>query len=166
MVPTLNQAATVAEQDFRQALRHFASGVTIITTQDQAGTIHGMTATAFSSLSLTPPLILVAVAQATRCHAMITATGRFGVSVLYDDQADLSRHFGGQASPGVIPRFDLLEGTPVIEGAMITLACSLEQAIEGGDHTIFVGLVAAAATVPGKPLIHFDGRYRTLAPVE
>ena len=164
MVPMLNEVATVAEADFRQALRHFASGVTIITTQDEAGTIHGMTATAFSSLSLAPPLILVAIARNTRCHAMIAATGRFGVSVLYAHQADLSRHFGGRPLPDVAPRFAMVEGTPVIEDAMISLACGLKDAIEGGDHTIFVGLVAAAITAPGEPLIHFDGTYRQLAP--
>lgn len=163
MVPTLNQVATVTEQDFRQALRHFASGVTVITTKDDAGTIHGMTATAFSSLSLTPPLILVAIARNTRCHAMIVTTGRFGVSVLYAHQADLSRHFGGQPRRQVAPRFDMLDGTPVIEGAMISLACGLKDAIEGGDHTIFVGLVSAAVTAPGEPLIYFGGTYRKLA---
>ena len=166
MVPTLNPVVAVAEQDFRQALRHFASGVTIITTQDKAGTVHGMTATAFSSLSLEPPLILVAVARQSRCHAMIVASERFGVSVLYDHQADLSRHFSGQLAPPAVPEFHRLDGTPVIKGAMITLACSLQDATEGGDHTIFVGLVAEAITAPGEPLIHFGGQYRRLAPAD
>lgn len=163
MVSTLKQVAAVSDQDFRQALRHFASGVTIITTQDVSGTIHGMTATAFSSLSLTPPLILVAVAHNTHCHKMIVATERFGVSVLYDHQAHLSRHFGGQESPDVTVRFHSLDGVPVVAGAMITLACNLENAIEGGDHTIFVGLVAVAVTKPGEPLIYFGGTYRHLS---
>lgn len=166
MVPTLKQVAPLAEHDFRQALRLFASGVTIITTQDQDGAIHGMTATAFSSLSLAPPLILVAVARNTRCHAMIVATGRFGVSVLYDHQVELSRHFGGQASSDVTPQFRTLDGTPVMENAMIMLACGLKNAIEGGDHTIFIGLVVAAVAAPGEPLIHFGGTYRRLAPAE
>jgi flavin reductase (DIM6/NTAB) family NADH-FMN oxidoreductase RutF len=163
MISTLNQVATVSEQDFKEALRHFASGVTIITTQDETGAIHGMTATAFSSLSLTPPLVLVAVAHNTRCHRMIAATGRFGVSVLYDHQADLSRHFGGQALDRASSPFHMLDGVPVITDAMITLTCSLKDAIEGGDHTIFVGHVAAAVTAPGEPLIYFGGKYRHLA---
>ena len=152
---------TVDEAAFKAALSQFASGVTIITTHDSAGDIHGMTATAFCSLSLRPPLVLVAIGHGTRCHKHILATGRFGISVLRDDQRDLSRHFGGR--PNAEPRFVLLDGLSVIEDALVQLSCRLEAPQDGGDHSIFIGRVTAARTSQGDPLIHFAGHYRTLA---
>lgn len=153
----------VGDQEFREALRHFASGVTIISTTDAAGGVHGMTATAFSSLSLRPPLVLVAVARGTRCHRHVIAERQFGVSILHGHQADLSRHFGGKPLKGAQPRFTRLGGMPVLAEAMVTLACTLEDVVEGGDHTIFIGLVAATHSKSGDPLIHFQGRYRSLS---
>ena len=153
----------VPAADFKLALRHFASGVTVITTLDEAGAAHGMTATAFSSLSLDPPLVMVAISRRTRCHALVAASGRFGVSVLYDHQLSLSRHFGGQPLPGAAPPFAWLGETPIVKAAMVALACVLQNTFEGGDHSIFTGLVEEAVTAPGQPLLHFDGRYRTLS---
>ena len=152
----------VGEQEFRDALRLFASGVTVITTPDGAGGVHGMTATAFSSLSLRPPLVLVAVSRETRCHRRITEARRFGVSILYDHQTDVARHYGKQGLAARPPAITMLDSVPVIEGSMAALACALEEPIEGGDHSIFVGRVTAAMARPGSPLLHFDGRYRTL----
>lgn len=152
----------VGEREFRDALRLFASGVTVITTHDEQGEVHGMTATAFSSLSLHPPLVLVAVARDTRCHRLVTAAGRFGISILFDHQADVSRHFGKQGQAARAPEFLDLDGVPVIAGSMATLACSLGDPVAGGDHSIFVGRVSAVEARPGSPLLHFDGRYRTL----
>ena len=119
-----------------------------------------MTATAFCSLSLRPPLVLVAIARDTRCHAHVMATGRFGVSILAASQVDLSRHFGGK--PNTLPTFTALDGVPVVEGALVQLSCHLESPQPGGDHSIFVGRVTATKTEPGNPLIHFEGRYRRL----
>ena len=152
----------VGEQEFRSALRLFASGVTVITTPDGAGGVHAMTATAFSSLSLRPPLVLVALARDSRGHRPIMEGRRFGVSILYDHQTEVARHFGKQGLAERPPAFATLDEVPVIEGAMATLACALEEPVEGGDHSIFVGLVTAADARPGSPLLHFDGRYRTL----
>lgn len=165
MFKTLTPPAesAVGEQEFRNALRHFASGVTVITAVDATGAVHGMTATAFCSLSLRPPLVLVAIAHGTRCHKLIRAERRFGVSILHDAQVDLSRHFGGQGAPGAAPGFKTLGEVPVLDEAMVTLACSLEDFVDGGDHSIFIGLVTAAAPGKGQPLIHFGGRYRKLA---
>ena len=132
----------------------------MITTHDAAGAVHGMTATAFCSLSLRPPLVLVAIARGTRCHTHVTATGRFGVSILAASQIDLSRHFGGK--PNARPVFTTLDGVPVVEGALVQLSCHLESPQPGGDHSIFVGRVTATRAVKGHPLIHFEGRYRQL----
>jgi flavin reductase (DIM6/NTAB) family NADH-FMN oxidoreductase RutF len=154
---------TVGEHEFRDAMRLFASGVTIISTSGPAGDIHGMTATAFSSLSLRPPLVLVAVAHNTRCHRRVTAARRFGVSILHSHQTDLSRHFGGKPIAGPPPKFTTLDDVPVLDDAMVTLSCNLDETLEGGDHTIFIGLVTATQVSCGEPLIHFGGAYRTLS---
>ncbi len=154
----------IDERDFKSALSQFASGVTVITTYDESGAVHGMTATAFCSLSLQPPLVLVAIAHGTRCHRHVVARRRFGVSVLTEQQTDLSRHFGGRRLPAADPRFRTLADIPVLAGAMVTLACHLETHNGGGDHSIFTGRVAALhIELSGRPLIHFDGRYRRLA---
>ena len=149
----------VAEPDFRMALGRFASGVTVITTTDEVGAIHGMTATAFSSLSLRPPLILVAVASGTRCHALLGARRAFGVSILADHQCDVSRHFGGRPSSAIKLEFTLVGGVPVLVDALATLTCRLRQSIVGGDHSIFVGHVETAKVREGMPLVHHRGRY-------
>lgn len=152
----------VNEQDFREALRRFASGVTVITTLDAAGDVHGMTATAFCSLSLRPPLVLVAVGQGTRCHRFVTSRKIFGINILSDEQGDLSRHFGGEPSSAAQPAFERLDDVPVLADAMVRLSCRLDRPLEGGDHSIFVGLVTAVSTSRGNPLLHFDGRYHAL----
>lgn len=157
---------SIAEREFREALRLFASGVTVITTPDGGGGVHGMTATAFSSLSLRPPLVLVAVGRDTRCHRLIAEGRRFGISILHDHQVETARHFGKQGEASRSPAFATLHGVPVIEGAMSSLACSLDEAFEGGDHSIFVGLVTAAEVKQGSPLLHYDGRYRRLRDLE
>ena len=154
----------VDPQAFRDALRQFASGVTVITTRDEGGRVHGMTATAFSSLSLEPPLVLVAVARDARCHALVTRERRFGVSILSTDQMHLSSHFGGTPSPDARPMFATLDGVPVIDDAMVKLSCRLDEVVAGGDHSIFIGLVTEATSRPGEPLVHFDGRYHVVAP--
>lgn len=151
--------SAVGEQAFRDALRQFASGVTVITTLDEQGAVHGMTATAFCSLSLKPPLILVAVARGSRCHRQVMAEKRFGVSILHADQRQISRHFGGKPSPETAPGFARLDDVPVLGAAMVKLACRLQEPVDGGDHSIFIGLVTAVETSRGEPLLHFDGRY-------
>lgn len=154
--------SAVEEGDFRDALRRFASGVTVITAPDGDGGVHAMTATAFSSLSLKPPLVLVALAREARCHRLILAHRRFGVSILHAHQVQVSRHFGKQGEATATPRFVESDGMPVIEDALATLACTLERTADGGDHSIFIGLVTKASARSGTPLIHFDGRYRGL----
>ena len=162
-VMTSPAGSGVGDKEFRHALGHFASGVTIITTMDSDGVVHGMTATAFSSLSMRPPLVLVAVTRGTRCHRQLIAGQRFGVSILRADQIDLSRHFGGTEVPDIAPRFTPLGEVEVLEGALATLACRIEEPpLAGGDHSIFIGLVTNVVVATANPLIHFAGRYRTL----
>ncbi len=160
----------LVEDEFKRAAAMFPSGVTVITarTYDR---VHGITASAFSSVSLDPPHVLVCVSRASKLHDMVLASGAFGVSVLADDQEDLSRLF---ASPGRDPVASFVEidvphvthqtGTPILHGCAAFFDCTLAHAYDGGDHSIFVGNVQVTGADPLKrPLLYFNRSYQRLA---
>jgi flavin reductase (DIM6/NTAB) family NADH-FMN oxidoreductase RutF len=161
-------------EDFRRALGHFASGVTVVTTWDREGRPTGLTASAFTSVSLTPPLVLVCVAHASHSYPALNASGRFAVNILAAEQEAVSRRFaippssdnGAEKFEGV-PYEPGALGLPVLVDALASLECSTVQAYPGGDHTIFVGQVEAAAcrAAPGTdPLLYYRGQYGRLHP--
>jgi flavin reductase (DIM6/NTAB) family NADH-FMN oxidoreductase RutF len=152
------------------ALRHvmgsFISGVTIVSTvwQDVA---HAMTATAFSSVSLDPPLVLVCVSKSSRFHAAVLSSGRWAVSLLRHDQKPIARHFSNKGRD-LLTQFDRVphtsapvSGAPLIVGAHSWLECETYATYDGGDHTIVVGLlVRASQRAPsGRPLTYYQGAY-------
>lgn len=151
----------VSPDDFKAALSRWASGVTIVTA---AGPV-GMTVSAFSSLSLDPPLILVSLAHAANMHDPVLAADGFAVHILEDDQQELSNRF---ASP--VDRFDSLVhdigpfGTPLLHGGVARLVCQKHAVADGGDHTILIGRVVQVDTRAGEPLLYYRGSYRGLAP--
>lgn len=153
----------VDPQAFRNALRRFASGVTIVTVGHN-GELHGMTASSFASVSLEPPLILVCLDRESRTRALILEKGSFAVNILSGDQEEVSRSFSRR---GIKP-FDRLahrmgtRGDPVLDGAIAWIECRLDQMIEAGDHDIFVGEVLACDDRPGNPLLYYDQAYRSL----
>jgi flavin reductase (DIM6/NTAB) family NADH-FMN oxidoreductase RutF len=148
------------QDEFRHALSHFASGVTVVTVR-HGPVVHGMTATAFLSLSLEPPLIGVSVSQRARLHALLPLAGCFGINVLAEDQLPLSRHFAGAPQPELRIRFH--DGdVPLLEGALAHLVCRLRDICAGGDHTIYIGEVTRVTGRPGRPLLYFAGRYCAL----
>jgi flavin reductase (DIM6/NTAB) family NADH-FMN oxidoreductase RutF len=147
---------------FRRTLGMFATGVTIITarTQDQ---VHGMTANAFMSVSLQPPLVLVSVDRRARMSNMLHEGTRFGVNVLEAGQATLSDHFAGRAvEDATEPRFDLVHDTPLVEGALAHLVARVVRSYWGGDHSLFLGQVEYARYGEGEPLLFHGGRYERL----
>lgn len=152
--------------EFRRALGHFATGVTIITV-DLDGEVHGMTANAFTSVSLDPMLVLVCVDHATRTHAHLHARKRFGINVLCDDQRRISEYYARperaheRAEEEAGARFDRTQhGTPVLHGALAYLECKLHSAQDAGDHTIFIAEVEDVVIHEGQPLLFFRGKYR------
>lgn len=149
--------------EFRQTLGRFASGVTVITAN--GGTERrGMTASAFVSVSLTPPLILVSVDTRAHMHALLAAEDvtHFGVNVLSSVQRPLSDHFAGKPGPeDAVPWFEH-EGLPLIGGAVAQLVCRKEQAIPAGDHTLYLGFVEYARYTDDDPLLYFRGQYHEL----
>lgn len=149
---------------FRTVLSRFASGVTVVTARGADGVDHGMTVSAFCSLSLDPPLVLVCVDHGTAMHGILEGAKAFAVSVLAADQEDLARKFSD-------PEDDRFEGTSYTRGAsglaLLTgsaawLECALTHRYEGGDHTIFVGRVEEADAGDADPLVYYRGGYGRL----
>ena len=147
---------------FRRTLGMFATGVTVLTAR--AGeTVHGMTANAFMSVSLRPPLVLVSVDRRARMSNLLHEGTRFAVNVLEAGQAALSDRFAGrEVDPTLEPRFELVHDTPLVEGALAHLVCRVVRSYWGGDHSLFLGQVEYARYGEGEPLLFHGGRYERI----
>lgn len=154
----------VSQDDFRAALSRFASGVTVVTTKDTNGRLHGITVSAFCSVSLEPPLVLVCIEKTTASHYAFEDSGFFTVNFLNDDQSELSEHFATELENKFdsVPTMSGSNGLPVIEGSVAVLECRLRSAHDEGDHTIFVGEVENANLGDRDPVVYFLGEYRKL----
>ena len=152
--------------EFRQTMAAFASGVTVVTTRWQ-GVAHAMTATAFCSVSLDPPLVLVCVSRQSRFHAAVTQAGGWAVSLLSAGQEGVARHFANSGRR-LQTQFDELPHTPgpvtdapLIDGALGWLECTTYGMHDGGDHTILVGRVERSSRDQAlkEPLTYYRGTY-------
>ncbi|MDI3316781.1 MAG: flavin reductase family protein [Bacillota bacterium] len=150
----------------RRAMGHFATGVAVLTVPSSVGEPRGITVNSLTSLSLDPPLILVAIDRRSPLHRALAEAGHFALGILRHDQEAISRHFASQ--PGGLLRPGDLEagphGLPLVAEALATLICRRVQSFPGGDHTIFVGQIEEARTAPEEadPLLYFRGRYLAL----
>lgn len=154
----------IEKNELRRVMGHFATGVTIITTLNKAGQLHGLTANAFTSVSLVPPLLLICVDKKAESYPSFEESRVFTVNILKDDQEALSRRFavsGGEKFEGVAYRIGA-NGAPILEGVLGWLECKVAASYEGGDHTIYVGEIQEAETREGKPLLFFRGGYREM----
>ncbi len=149
---------------FRSMLGRFASGVTILTTRDGGGVDHGMTVSAFCSLSLEPPLVLACIEHTTEMHRVLQSATHFAVNVLSEDQEPMSRRF----SELLQGRFEGIgfhrgiTGAPLLEDVVATIECEIRNQCPGGDHDIYVGEVIAGEVLGGRPLIYYRGGYTRL----
>ncbi|WNV75604.1 flavin reductase family protein [Geodermatophilus sp. DSM 44513] len=154
----------VDPRTMRDVLGHFASGVTVVTAQADSGPI-GFTCQSFSSLSLDPPLVVIAPARTSRTWPQLRALGRFCVNVLAEDQTDLSVTFarsGSDKFAGVPWRPSGL-GQPVLEGVVAWIDCELWAEYDGGDHTLVAARVLDLGADPGRrPLLFHRGAYGLL----
>ncbi|MGN6184117.1 MAG: flavin reductase family protein [Thermoanaerobaculia bacterium] len=153
----------IDDAGFKLAMSHFASGVTVVTTEHE-GARYGMTVASFASLSLHPPLVLICIEKSVKSHDAIASAKKFGVSILAQNQAELSNRFASRRDDkfdGVAIREGEL-GVPLINGAICTLECRVHDSLFGGDHTIFVGEVVDAQTIESAPLVYFRSGYREL----
>ena len=144
--------------EFRRTLGMFATGVTVITTR-VGEQIHGMTANAFMSVSLQPPLILISVDRRAKMNALLREGARFGVSVLEEAQTALSDRFAGREGDGPEHAFEIVSETPLVGGALAHLIAQVVRSYWGGDHSLFLGRVEYARYGAGTPLLFHGGGY-------
>jgi flavin reductase (DIM6/NTAB) family NADH-FMN oxidoreductase RutF len=149
---------------FRSVLGRFVSGVTIVTARDAGGVDHGMTASAFCSVSLDPPLVLVSIAHDATLHPVLLERDDLAVSILTASQEAIARRFAEKLDN----RFEGVgftrgvTGAPLIDGALATLEGRVVHRYSGGDHTIFVAEVLAASATMDEPLVYYRGGYAHL----
>jgi len=157
-----SESVPVSTDDFKSAMRRFATGVTIVTTAHD-GAIHGFTVNAFASVTADPPTVLVCVNKTARAHPLISESGNFCVNILGLEQRPIAETFT-TAEPK--SRFDGLAhrrgptGSPIIDGVLAYVDCTVEEEITAGTHTIFVGRVLEVGDRDGAPLGYFDRAYR------
>ena len=154
----------VDPDEFRTAMRRWATGVTVVTAQ-HAGHQHGMTVSSFTSISLEPPLVLISLEQGVITNQMIQASGCFGVTILAEDQDFVSDRFAGRV-PELEDRFQGLEvitlktGAPFLEAGLAGFDCRVVSTMDAGTHTIFLGeVIALRIGQESRPLIYFERAY-------
>jgi flavin reductase (DIM6/NTAB) family NADH-FMN oxidoreductase RutF len=155
---------SISKEEFRSALSRFASGVTVVTTKDGNGKLYGITVSAFCSVSLAPPLVLICIEKNTASHHAFEQSRVFVVNILGENQQRISDHFASHLEDkfSKIPYRPGIEDLPVLEDALANLECRLRYSHEGGDHTIFVGEVEKATINGVAPLLYFHGNYRKI----
>ena len=152
-------------RELRRAMSTFCTGVTIITTRDDAGRPFGLTANAVTSVSLVPPLLLICVDRKAESHAHFFTSKVFVVNILSEGQEDVSRRFavsGGDKFTDVACHAGRL-GAPVLDGTLAHLECRIVETHEGGDHVIHIGEVEHVEIHSGRPLLFFQGKYERLS---
>jgi flavin reductase (DIM6/NTAB) family NADH-FMN oxidoreductase RutF len=151
----------IADAEFRRALGQFATGVTVVTTRTASGRPAGLTVNSFCSVSLAPPLVLVCIDRRSDSHAALAESGVFNISVLSEDQQDVSRRFataGPAKFEGVaLPTGE--NGAPIVPEALAVLECRVHATHDGGDHLIYVGEVTRLQHRPGRPLLYHASAY-------
>jgi len=155
---------SVTEDEFRNVLGRFPSGVTVVTTVGAGGRDFGITVSAFSSLSLVPPLVLICIERTASAHEPLTTAEGFVVNILSAEQEQLARRF----SIVDIDRFEGVgysraqSGIAVLDDIVAVIECRRTTLYDGGDHTIIIGRVEAAHTENSKPLLYYRGGYSQL----
>jgi flavin reductase (DIM6/NTAB) family NADH-FMN oxidoreductase RutF len=163
----MKQPAILDPEQLRQSMRAWISGVTIVTAS-HAGEQHGMTVSSFTSVALEPPLIIISLQTASRTQNLVSQAKAFAVTILAEDQQELSERFAGRV-PDAEDRLAGLEtetlatGAPFIKGGLAYLDCRVMQSISIGTNTLFLAeVVAARGNGAGQPLVYHDRKYHKL----
>lgn len=147
---------------FRTTMGCFTTGVTVITTA-AADQVSAITANAFLSVSLDPPLVLVSVNKHGRMHQHMLESSHYGVTILSEQQEMLSRHFGGRPVEGLKPAYTWEHGVPLLADAVAYIVARVVEAHPAGDHTLFLGHVEHLSHTRRSPLLFSRGRYGQIA---
>jgi flavin reductase (DIM6/NTAB) family NADH-FMN oxidoreductase RutF len=155
-------STTIDPRELRRLMSHWATGVAVITSRGETGP-RGATTNALTSLSLHPLLVLVALDHGSNTLDAVRNSGRFCINVLAADQDELARRFATKASGeeklAGVPH-QLIDGVPVLDGAVAWVACELDHELEGGDHTILLGRpIEAGSEANAQPLVFHGGRF-------
>lgn len=151
----------IDEHVFRKAMGNFATGITVVTAKEEQE-VRGITVNAFMSLSLDPPLIAISISNKANMQETLQAVDQFAISVLAEEQQELSMIFAKQKQADEAVAFDYLDGTPVIKDALVQLICQTESNVTAGDHTIFIAKVKEIQVTDGKPILYFGGNYQNI----
>jgi flavin reductase (DIM6/NTAB) family NADH-FMN oxidoreductase RutF len=165
MGPSEESAVAFDSQLQRRIFGRFATGVTVVTTR-RGDQLHGMTANAVTSLSLDPPLVLVAVDKRAGIHPVLHEGQCFALSILAADHEHLSRRFArsGPKEFGDLNVTTAVTGAPILADALAWVDCRIVEVLPGGDHDIFIGeILAGGHKEHGQPLLYFAGKYRKIA---
>jgi len=164
MTSERNLSPVPSAKALRDVMSSFATGITVLTAGGDH--CHGMTANAFSSVSLDPPMVLCCIARTAQMHEAILRTRHFGVSVLSAEQEHLARYFASRDRPRGMAQFDDVDwipgqysGAPLLANSLALLDCELAEVYHGGDHSIFLGTVLDASRRPGEALLFFGGGF-------
>jgi flavin reductase (DIM6/NTAB) family NADH-FMN oxidoreductase RutF len=157
---------SVDSTQFKNVMKLWASGVTVVTAYSEQHGPRGMTATAFSSVSMEPPQILVCLNQATDTGALVLEQGWFGVNILTVDQQEVSNQFAGGLSQE--QRFEAVswqlgeQNTPLLNHALACMECRVVEHIKAGTHWVIIGELEQTLCRSGEPLLYAQGGYRQL----
>ncbi|MUK88978.1 flavin reductase [Ornithinibacillus sp. L9] len=150
------------DQTFRTAMGKFATGVTVVTTK-HGEDIHGMTANAFMSVSLNPKLVLISIDEKATMINFINKSNKFAVSILSEDQKDVSAYFAGQDKEARDVEFNWFNDMPTIKDSLANLTCEVYDSVTAGDHTLYIGEVTDISVTEGEPLAFYEGKYRQMS---
>jgi flavin reductase (DIM6/NTAB) family NADH-FMN oxidoreductase RutF len=155
---------TIEQHHFRRVCGKYATGITIVTVLDSYGAPHGMTANSFTSVSLTPPLILVSIDRKTSILDHFRKGTRFAINVLGEEHRELSSRFArsGQDRFDGVAWSPGMTGAPILADMLATFECEVSQMVEAGDHVVVIGEVLHATWREGRPLLYFNSGYQEL----
>ena len=154
----------VSESEMRFTMGKFPTGVAVVTTVDNVGNPHAMTANSLTSISLIPPLLLIAVGHGRNTFHYITDNARFGINILCKDQSKVARESSldennDDHKHSTIPYSLTEDNMPMIMGCLAFLDCTVQAQHVYGDHTVFIGLVTKVQTFSGSPLLFYEGQW-------
>lgn len=149
------------DKTFRIAMGKFTTGVTVVTTVVDEE-VYGMTANAFMSVSLNPKLVLISIDEKANMNQFVRYSGKFAISVLAENQQDLSVYFSGQMQEKKEIDFHWFDNMPTIRGSLVNVTCDVYDYYVVGDHTLYVGKVNDVCITEGNPLAFFEGKYKQI----
>lgn len=156
----VQEVLSVVDLEFRRHVSLFATGVAVISGEDEAGAVHGVTVNSFGSVSLEPPTVIVSL-RPGRAFDIVQATGRYGASILTEGQQHCSNHFAGNRDSSSAPTFTTRSRVPTLESCLAWFECEVLDSITINDHVLFPARVTACGSAEGDPLIFFASKYHT-----